>query len=490
MIRQSMSKVKQLLFLALCPAFAFAQETGKKDYKNTLEGNVKSVRITTYVALDKGGGNYGKGSVAKGVDNLLINYDKKGNITEKIAYYTNGGLWYSKKYVYEGSQVEKPVAKPAPKTPQATKSINDDTTTEESFKGRVTYRYDKKGQKTEESSFDDKGALLWRYVYRYDTRGNIVERDSFDAQAVLFMRESYRYDSNNNKLEKVVTMKNQTAYKCTWTYGDNGKVVEKEEFFTELITPGELDKLVIDEVNTKGVLRKKLKYTYDNKGNRVEVNIYDAQKKPAPKATAGAAAPKKEEPKQPSYEELADPKLLYTVEYDNLGNIWKKDTYVYDKSGQIIEVKSIDNEQKPLFRYTYKYDAKGNEIERVNYDKSNEVIQKTTHVYNDKGQLIERAEYDSYGELIQKNTYKYDEKGQRIEQQGHNSDGSLAFLTKFVYNSLGECVQSTTFNRKGEETSKLIQQYKVDTNKNWTNLTQYSNGKATYITERIIEYYQ
>ena len=415
MIRQSMSKVKQLLFLALCPTFAFAQETGKKDYKNTLEGNVKSVRITTYVALDKGGGNYGKGSVAKGVDNLLINYDKKGNVTEKIAYYTNGGLWYSKKYVYEGSQVEKPVAKPAPKTSQATKSINDDTTTEESFKGRVTYRYDKKGQKTEESSFDDKGALLWRYVYRYDTRGNIVERDSFDAQAVLFMRESFRYDSNNNKLEKVVTMKNQTAYKCTWTYGDNGKVVEKEEFFTELITPGQLDKLVIDEVNTKGVLRKKLKYTYDNKGNRVEVNIYDAQKRPAPKATAGAAAPKKEEPKQPSYEELANPKLLYTVEYDNLGNVWKKDTYVYDKSGQIIEVKSIDNEQKPLFRYTYKYDAKGNEIERVNYDKSNELIQKTTHVYNDKGQLIERAEYDSYGELIQKNTYKYDEKGQRTE---------------------------------------------------------------------------
>ena len=29
MIIQSMSKVKQLLFLALCPAFAFAQETGK-----------------------------------------------------------------------------------------------------------------------------------------------------------------------------------------------------------------------------------------------------------------------------------------------------------------------------------------------------------------------------------------------------------------------------------------------------------------------------
>lgn len=118
MTRQSMSKVKQLLFFSLCSTFAFAQETGKKDYKNTLEGNVKSVRLTTYVALDKGGGHYGKGSVAKGVDNLLIHYDKKGNVTEKTAYYSNGGLWYSKKYVYEGSEVEKP----APKATQPKKT--------------------------------------------------------------------------------------------------------------------------------------------------------------------------------------------------------------------------------------------------------------------------------------------------------------------------------------------------------------------------------
>ena len=76
---------------------------------------------------------------------------------------------------------------------------------------------------------------------------------------------------------------------------------------------------------------------------------------------------KKEQPKQPSYDELLNPKLLYTDEHDNLGNLWKKDTYVYDDKGQIIEVKSVDNEGKPLFRYTYKYDAKGREIERINY---------------------------------------------------------------------------------------------------------------------------
>ena len=42
--------------------------------------------------------------------------------------------------------------------------------TEEGFRGKVVYRYDKKGQKTEESSFDSKGTLLWRYVYRYNNK--------------------------------------------------------------------------------------------------------------------------------------------------------------------------------------------------------------------------------------------------------------------------------------------------------------------------------
>ena len=97
-----MLRVKQLLFLSLCSSFAFAQETGKKDYKNTLEGSVKSVRLTTYVALDKGGGNYGKGSIAKGVDNILINYDKKGNVTEKTAYYTNGAYGTPKNMYMRG----------------------------------------------------------------------------------------------------------------------------------------------------------------------------------------------------------------------------------------------------------------------------------------------------------------------------------------------------------------------------------------------------
>ena len=214
-------------------------------------GNVNSVRIITYVALDKGGGKFGKGSVAKGMDNFLISYDKKGNVTDRVAYYTNGKVWYTKKYVYEGIDIPKEVPEKIVVQPKEKVALEK---TEEGFRGKVVYRYDKKGQKTEESSFDSKGTLLWRYVYRYNNKWHLLEKDNFDTQANLISRESYRYDTNEKVLEKTITMNNQTVYKCVWQYDDKGKVVEKEEYFTELITPEKLDKLVIEVINTQGVL--------------------------------------------------------------------------------------------------------------------------------------------------------------------------------------------------------------------------------------------
>ncbi len=494
-IRTNFFKAKQIFcfsFLSIA-TLTFAQDSDKKEYKNTLSGPVKSIRITTYKALDKGEGHFGKGEVARGMDNFLTLYDKKGNITERIAYYANGSVWYTKKYSYEGRKEENiaPKKDPSREVKTVTQALQKG---EEGFRGRVTYRYDKKGQKTEEASYDKKGTLLWRYVYRYDNRGNIVEKDSFDPQANLLSRESYRYDANNNMLEKVITIKNQTAYKCTWQYNDKGKVEQKEEYFTELIAPEKVNSIIEDEINVKGALWKRFQYAYDNKGNRTEVSVYDAQENRKSYSTT-AAVPDKVETKaisnkEPSYDELPNPKLLTTDEYDSFGNFWKKDAYTYDAEGRIIEVKSIDIDKKPLFRYVYKYDKRGNEIERINYDKDNSIVQRTTHTYDAKGLLTERAEYDSYGELIQKSIYKYDEAGNKIEQQVRNTNGSLAFVIKFLYNGLGELIETKTFNPKGELTSKLVQQFKLDEHKNWVKLTQYADGKATYITERTIEYYR
>ena len=77
-------KMKPIFFsIVLTTSLSLAQTAGKEDYKNPFKGPVSSVRIITYKALDKGGGNYDKGEVEKGMENLLISYDKKGNNVEE-----------------------------------------------------------------------------------------------------------------------------------------------------------------------------------------------------------------------------------------------------------------------------------------------------------------------------------------------------------------------------------------------------------------------
>ena len=149
-MKQSLLSIAGLVCCA-----AFAQSIGKENYKKSLNGPVSSICVITYKALDKGGGNYGKGEIEKGMENFLISYDKKGNMTEKIAYYPNGSVWWTANYIYEGSDVKKvaPVKKEIKKAAPLEKG-------EEGFKGKVVYRYDKKGQKTEEASYDDKQMLL------------------------------------------------------------------------------------------------------------------------------------------------------------------------------------------------------------------------------------------------------------------------------------------------------------------------------------------
>lgn len=363
--------------------------------------------------------------------------------------------------IYEGSDVKKvaPVKKEIKKAAPLEKG-------EEGFKGKVVYRYDKKGQKTEEASYDDKQMLLWRYVYRYDNRGNQLERDSFDAQGTPISRESCRYDTANHMVEKTIIVKNQTAYQVKWEYDDKGKVAKKEEFFTEHITPEKINSLIEDELRIKGVLWKKFVYTYDNKGNRTEVNVYDAKasEHPTKNPSAGTEKPKEEEPKKLSYDEIPDPKLFFVEEYNNAGVLWKKDVYTYDENG--------------------------NETSRTTLDKNDKQVQKISYTYDTKGNVTEMVEHDAQGALAQKETYKYNEKNQKVEQQGYNFNGSLAYTFKYFYNPKGELIETRTFNPRGDLTSKLTQHFKTDAYKNWIERIQYTDGKGSYITERTIEYHK
>ena len=66
---------------------------------------------------------------------------KKGNVTDRVAYYTNGKVWYTQKYVYEGIDIPKEVPEKMVVQPKEKVALEK---TEEGFRGKVVYRYDKK----------------------------------------------------------------------------------------------------------------------------------------------------------------------------------------------------------------------------------------------------------------------------------------------------------------------------------------------------------
>ena len=210
-MKQSLLSIAGLVCCA-----AFAQSIGKENYKKSLNGPVSSIRVITYKALDKGGGNYGKGEIEKGMENFLISYDKKGNMAEKIAYYPTGSVWWTASYVYEGSDVKKvaPVKKEIKKAAPLEKG-------EEGFKGKVVYHYDKKAKKPKRLpmmiSKCSSGAM-----------GNQLERDSFDAQGTLICRKSCRYDTANHMVEKTIIVKNQTVYQVKWSMMIREKLLKRK----------------------------------------------------------------------------------------------------------------------------------------------------------------------------------------------------------------------------------------------------------------------
>lgn len=99
---------------------------------------------------------------------------------------------------------------------------------------------------------------------------------------------------------------------------------------------------------------------YDDKGNKIEENIYDEEE------------------------------LKHNSKYDSKGNQIEENRYF---EGKLVE------------KYTFKYDSRGNKIEENHYNSDEGLSSKFISEYDNKGNLIERNSYDSVGELNYKSIY-------------------------------------------------------------------------------------
>jgi len=163
----------------------------------------------------------------------------------------------------------------------------------------------------------------------------------------------------------------------------------------------------------------------------------------------------------------------YTDKYDEKGNVIEenkynadgslrsfrpKTTYKYDENGNKIE-ENWYNAGSLRYEFTYKYDEKGNKIEESWYNADGSLDAKYKSKYDEKGNEIEKNKYYADGSLDAKYKSKYDEKGNEIEKNYYRY-----------------------YRAEGSLSSKTTYKFEFDTTGNWITLTEIFNDKPTDLT--------
>ncbi|GIZ15225.1 hypothetical protein [Capnocytophaga catalasegens] len=475
-----------------------AQEIIHKNLKDSeLHGKVKSVRLTTYTTVDKGGGVVDKGTVYKNADNHLIVFNEKGNIIQHNEYYPDGKLWWKASYNYEKDKNE---PKPPIKKIEPKKEVKLEENTHKSLgnlRQKITYKYDRRGTLSEEITYNSQDVVLEKIIYKYDKQGNVIEQNNFQNSDKLLNKYIAKYN-NNNKLteENLFNANGELLYQATFLYNEKGYLSQKGEFFAKgfsaesnnIRNPNKSHS--INEATQENWSQRH--YVYDNKGNKIEENLYDFSKKSENLPTETSSITEKNDLEEEETKPMVriPQRLLQINTFNSQGTLWKTNLYFYDEKGNIFENIEYNGRSEQTAKKGYIYDSNNKEIGYINYDSKNNVLAKYVYMYDEKGNIAEKTHYDPQGEIIKIQRSKYDAKNNEIEQHFFDSKNNLLYFYILKYDRRGNVMELDSYNPDGTLNVKNHWKYTFDTKGNWIQKIEYTSDKSYFIIERTIEYYQ
>ena len=284
--------MKKIITLFISILFMIGCNTNKSKIETDLEkrgfkGKVKSIKSTTYKAIEK----FGKIQKGEEVDKLLSIFNEKGNFTERI---------YSKNGKIDSKQ---------------------------------TYIYNDKGNIIEQKEYDSDGNLKLQTTYNYDDNGNKIEENTFGGYQT--QKTTYKYDDKRREVESLLTLSFQgingsAELRITKEYDQKGNIIEEKNYNNH------------NKLSSKGI------YTYDERGNKIkEIFINLDSKKPEEKNIYIYDKNNNKIEVQKYISENLSEKT--TIKYDEKGNILEehitdfniktsfKIVYKNDKTGNPIE---------------------------------------------------------------------------------------------------------------------------------------------------------
>lgn len=180
---------------------------------------------------------------------------------------------------------------------------------------RLVFTYDSGGLLMEEKAYKSDSSLSHTYTFQYDKLGNRIEEFITEADGKLNTKYSYRFDSVGNKTEMIgYNMKIPNQHFLTETYAYDvhyNKIKETSE-------------------HSSGNHVTVYSYTYDSNGKITE--------------------------------------LVVSEKHDRLGDSEYKETYTYDKAGNLVEKNYCTADGKVLDKSLFTYDASGNWISQTTYE--------------------------------------------------------------------------------------------------------------------------
>jgi hypothetical protein len=256
-------------------------------------------------------------------------YDKEGNLVAKVSYKENGAIEDSSFYVVDskGNQIDYYTYKGDTLDTKLTSLFNNQGIILESneyyrgkLKTRNTYKYDSKGNNTEESCYEADGTIKWKELFEYDSKGNLTEVTDFKVNGRFESRFEYKYDNNGNMVEEneYRSDTSQKHKRITSRYSADGAVVETNRYNEDgiLVFTLKLDregvKLTNTSYNADGSFKGITTQMFDEHGSEIEEDRFFSN-------------------------ETLNMKYRYTYEYDKEGNWTRKITHKDETPMEVTE---------------------------------------------------------------------------------------------------------------------------------------------------------
>lgn len=194
--------MKRLLILLV---LFIAGNLAAQSRKQVKELKIKSMTETTTLYRD--------GKETSTYKSEYKTFDKEGNTLSSVAYNADGSVHRKVTSKYVGKdQVEEVVEN------NSGDDGDDDNSPPKKYK-KTTWKYNNKGDKTEEVEYDAAGNVTKKITYAYNNSGDRMFEITYDGAGKVLKKIAYGYDAKGLKTEKKV-------------FGPGGEALQKSVRYT------------------------------------------------------------------------------------------------------------------------------------------------------------------------------------------------------------------------------------------------------------------